>query len=172
MKSYGYFKNGIMMICLLLLSCSNNKVHTSTIQDSDSVLTEPSNSSSNNEFDDSQTLALPREEFLKFPDHLKPEREAAIKISEHIVLDEDRYILDISKDDAISKLGLSDSLYQCFVKQINDINKLIQETLNANNPIEVLDIRAIAIAYKNGDYKLGEDNSTYQKTLLPKTDKH
>lgn len=68
-------------------------------------------------------------------------REAAMKLSEYIRLDGDRYVLDISEEEA-SALGISHEAYRYQLNELKKTNDMIAAAKLRGDSIELVDIEA------------------------------
>lgn len=69
-------------------------------------------------------------------------REAAMKLSEYVRLDGDRYVLDISEEEA-SALGISRDAYRYHLNELKKTNDMIAAAKLRGDSIELVDIVAL-----------------------------
>lgn len=69
-------------------------------------------------------------------------REAAVKMSGYLRLDGDRYVLDLTEEEAV-KLGISPENYQRQVDELNETNKKIAELKAQGDTIDLIDIQKV-----------------------------
>lgn len=69
-------------------------------------------------------------------------REASMKLSEYIRLDGDRYVLDISEEEA-SALGISRDAYRYHLNELKKTNDMIAAAKLRGDSIELVDIVAL-----------------------------
>lgn len=72
------------------------------------------------------------------PDEVKKQREAAIILVEYVRLDGDRYILDISEEDAAA-LGVAPENYRYACEDIVNTNIFIQQHKAAGDTVDLFD---------------------------------
>lgn len=68
-------------------------------------------------------------------------REAAMKLSEYVRLDGDRYVLDISEEEA-SALGVSHEAYRYHLNELKKTNEMIAAAKSRGDSIELIDVEA------------------------------
>lgn len=69
-------------------------------------------------------------------------REAGMKLAEHVRLDGNTYVLDISEEDA-AKLGVSSENYRYHVNELKKTNDMIAAAIARGDSIELPDVREL-----------------------------
>lgn len=69
-------------------------------------------------------------------------REAAVKLSEYVRLDGDRYVLDLSEEDAAA-IGISREVYRHHLNELKKTNDMIAAAKLRGDSIELVDIVAL-----------------------------
>ena len=126
----------IMTFVLGLLSCSQD----------DSINEYDSNSMIKNETEAYQ-MGITVEEFEKIPIPIREKRKAAMLLSEYVSLSGTIYSLDINKDDAI-KIGVDTLLYEDILKDIEETNQIVNQSLQEGVDVELADVKNEYRKYK------------------------
>lgn len=135
----------VLIVPLLITAC-----HDSYDQD---ILTSVAkqeisntNLSQENLIAEANALALPISEVATFPDEYKEKREACVILINYLEEVNNEYILRITKEEAIS-LGISESIFEDCLKDIQAANKAIEYCNNNNIPIHNSNIIAESKEY-------------------------
>lgn len=127
---------GIGIVLLSFPSCT---------QDADLVYTSVDSGvsvHSEAEIQQAKDLAIPVSELDNLSEDVKQKRYASILLSEYIVLDRNQYKLDITEQRA-QELGIDKSHYELIKNEISSTNKVIAETLEGGDPIELCDVQEL-----------------------------
>lgn len=142
----------ISMIALIsiLSSCSHedNMLSPSTLFDTDAY--------SVTEIQQAKALALPVSELHLISDEIRQKREAAIILADYVVLKDNKYSLEISETIA-KELGVPSHIYKDIANDLLYTNKIIQESLDDGEILELPDIKTISKAYKKNELYLYEN---------------
>lgn len=107
------------------------------------------------EIQQAKDLAIPVSELDNLSEDVKQKRYASILLSEYIVLSRNQYKLDITEQRA-QKLGIDKSHYELIKNEISSTNKVIAETLEGGDPIELCDVQELAKEYKSGELRISD----------------
>ena len=86
------------------------------------------------------------------PENVQRKRNASIILSEFVKIENNQYILDISKDEA-KKLGVSPELYNEIKEEIAFTNNWIKKMIDNGDTVDIPDIQSLAKEYKKGIIK-------------------
>ena len=86
------------------------------------------------------------------PEHVQRKRNASIILSEFVKVENNQYILDISKDEA-KNLGVSPELYNVIKEEIAFTNNWIKKMIDNGDTVDIPDIQSLAKEYKKGIIK-------------------
>lgn len=86
------------------------------------------------------------------PEKVQRKRNASIILSEFVKVENNQYILDISKDEA-KNLGVSPELYNEIKEEIAFTNNWIKKMIDNGDTVDIPDIQSLAKEYKKGIIK-------------------
>lgn len=111
-------------------------------------------------------LAIPVSELDNLSEDVKQKRYASILLSEYIVLDGNQYRLDITEQQA-QELGIDKSHYELRKNEIFSTNKVIAETLEGGDSIELCDVQALAKEYESGELRIPDESNKHTRVAYP-----
>lgn len=117
----------VLTMMLVLSSCSNSQKESSERTDDSSTV------------DSLLVIGMEQiEDRVNSDPALKELRDGAAKLSGYIRLDGDRYILEISEDEAI-KLGVRSEVYHYHLEEINKANEMIADMKARGDSISLME---------------------------------
>ena len=151
---------GIGIVLLSFPSCTQDEDLVDTSVDSGvSVHSEA-------EIQQAKDLAIPVSELDNLSEDVKQKRYASIRLSEYIVLDGNQYKLDITEQQA-QELGIDKFHYELIKNEISSTNKVIAETLEGGDSIELCDVQALAKEYKSGGVIISDESNNQTRVAYP-----
>ena len=91
-------------------------------------------------------------------------RKAAMIIGEHVNLDNYKYTLEISKEEA-NKLGIRDIIYDLIYEDIEQVNKFASESMAKGDTIPMPDVKKHFKRYKNPEINYNPETFKSRKSI-------